>query len=255
MSWLNLLTPSAAVLAIFLGIALVIQSFRHGRQIRRIEQQIASAGLTAYDPTLERLKELSGLSEKKPPAEDRATGRPIASRRTQIIVAAIVGVVIIAGVAWAVSSHNSSSSKPSTSAKATTHTATTHTATSTKTTVTTPAAVVSCATATPISNPSDVTVSVYNASGVPGAAGKVIGPKLTSIGYSVGTIGNAPNGVSDATVSSVQYVTKSDLPAACSVATALGVSTHDVTALTVMPGSQAGSARVVVLVGRDIAGG
>ncbi len=71
MSWFNLLTPSAAVIAIFLAIALVIQSFRHGRQIRRLEQQIASSGLTAYDPTLERLKALSGLSDKK----DRVRGR------------------------------------------------------------------------------------------------------------------------------------------------------------------------------------
>ena len=52
-----------------------------------------------------------------------------------------------------------------------------------------------------------------------------------------------------------QYVTRSDLDAACSVATALGVAPAHVTALTLLPASQAGSAGVVVLVGKDIAAG
>lgn len=260
MSWLNLLTPSAAVIAIFLAIALVIQSLRHGRQIRRIEQQIASAGLSAYDPTLERLKALSGLSEKpaSKPASAGAGRQPIASRRAQIIVAAVVAVLIVAGIAWAVSSRNSSSSaKTITTTKTATKPAKTRTATSTgaTSTTTTPAVAASCATAAPISSPSAITVSVYNGSGVPGAAGKLIGPKLTSIGYSLGTVANAPNGETNATVSSVQYVTKSDLDAACSVATALGVPPGHVTALTLMPESQAGNSGVVVLVGQDLASG
>jgi len=253
-SWFNLLTPSAAVIAVFLAIALVIQSFRHGRQIRRLEQQIASAGLTAYDPTLERLKALSGLSEKKRRPESDGDGRaPMASRRTQIIVALVVAILIAAGIAWAVTSHNSSSTaKSGTSAKSTTAPATPHKVAPTGTTH---AVTASCATATPITSPSTVTVAVYNGSGVAGAARDVIGPKLTSVGYAVGTTANAPNGVSDAAVSSVQYVTRSDLDAACSVATALGVPPAHVARLTLMPASQAGSAGVVVLVGRDIASG
>ncbi len=254
MSWLNLLTPSAAIIAIFLALALVVQSFRHGRQIRRLEQQIASAGLTAYDPSLHRLKTLSGLSESKPAGSEG--GRPIASRRTQIVVAGVVGALIVAGVAWIVVARNSSSSKASASAKPTTHTATTHTATSTGTTTTTrPAAALTCANATPVSSPSATTVSVYNGSGVVGAAGKVVAPKLSSVGYTLGTVGNAPTGVSDAAVTSIQYVTKSDLDAACGVATALGVAARHVTSLTLVPASQAGNAGVIVLVGRDIAYG
>jgi hypothetical protein len=255
-SWLNLLTPSAAILAIFLALALVVQSFRHGRQIRRLEQQIASAGLTAHDPSLQRLKTLSGLSETK--QESGGGGRqPIASRRTQIIVAGVVGALIVAGVAWiALARNNSPSSKASASAKPTTHTTTTHSATSTGTTTTTrPAAALTCANATPASTPSATTVSVYNGSGVVGAAGKVVGPKLSSVGYTLGTIGNAPTGVSNAALSSIQYVTKSDLDAACSVATALGVASGHVTSLTLIPASQAGNAGVIVLVGRDIAYG
>jgi LytR cell envelope-related transcriptional attenuator len=254
-SWLNLLTPSAAIIAIFLALALVVQSFRHGRQIRRLEQQIASAGLTAYDPSLQRLKTLSGLSESKP-AGSEAGRQPIASRRTQIVVAGVVGALIVAGVAWIVVARNSSSSKARASAKPTTHTATTHTATSTGTTTTTrPAAALTCANATPVSSPSATTVSVYNGSGVVGAAGKVVGPKLSSVGYTLGTVGNAPTGVPNAAVSSIQYVTKSDLDAACGVATALGVAARHVTSLTLLPASQAGNAGVIVLVGRDIAYG
>jgi hypothetical protein len=255
-SWLNLLTPSAAIIAIFLALALVVQSFRHGRQIRRLEQQIASAGLTAYDPSLQRLKTLSGLSESKP-AGGEAGRQPIASRRTQIVVAGVVGALIVAGVAWIVVARNNSSSKASASAKPTTHTATTHTATSTGTTTTTtrPAAALTCANATPVSSPSATTVSVYNGSGVVGAAGKVVGPKLSSVGYTLGTVGNAPTGVSNAAVSSIQYVTKSDLDAACGVATALGVAAGHVTSLSLLPASQAGNAGVIVLVGRDIAYG
>ena len=220
MSWFNLLTPSAAVIAIFLAIALVIQSFRHGRQIRRLEQQIASAGLTAYDPTLERLKALSGLSEKKHRSGSGDDGRaPIASRRTQIIVAVVVAVLIAAGIAWAVKAHNSTSSaKSGASAKSTTTPAPTHRVTHTGTTHVVTA---SCATAAPVASPSTVTVAVYNGSGVAGAARNVIGPKLTSVGYTVGTTANAPNGLSDAATSSVQYVTRSDLDAACSVATGI----------------------------------
>jgi len=255
-SWLNLLTPSAAIIAIFLAIALVIQSFRHGRRIRRLEQQITSAGLTAYDPTLERLKALSGLSDKKDRSAADADGRqPIASRRTQVIVATVVALLIAAGVAWAVTSRNSSSpAKPSASARSTTKPTPTHKTTSTGTS-TTHVVTASCATATPVTSPSTVTVAIYNGSGVAGAAGNVIGPKLTSVGYSLGTIGNAPNGVSNAPVSSVQYVSRSDLDAACSVATALGVAPAHVTALSLLPASQAGSAGVVVLVGKDIAAG
>lgn len=241
------------MIAIFLAIALVIQSFRHGRQIRRLEQQIASAGLSAYDPTLERLKALSGLSEKKArPAAKEPAGKPIASRRTQIVVAAIVAVLIAAGVAWAVSSRGgSSSSTTGATAKSTAKSKTTHKTTTT----TTHAVTASCATVAPVSSPSSVDVAVYNGSGVTGAAKDVIAPKLTAVGYTVGTIADAPNGITGEATSSVQYVTRSDLAAACSVATALGVEPSHVTALTLMPESQTGSSGVVVLIGKDIAAG
>lgn len=253
MSWLNLLTPSAAVIAIFLAIAVVVQSFRHGRAIRRIEQQIASAGIAAYDPTLDRLKALSGLSESG--AADSRTKRLLSSRNL-IIAGVVVLVLIVAGGAWALLRQGGSTATSTTaSSKTTTHATTTQpsTSTATTTTTTTPAVTAVCATATPIATPSAVTVSLYNGSGVAGAAGKVLSPKLSAVGYAVGTVADAPGGVTDARTSKVEYVSKSDINAACSVATALGIPTTHVVPLTLLTATQAGTANVVVLIGTDIA--
>ena len=252
MSWLNLLTPSAAVIAIFLGLALVVQSFRHGRAIRRLEQQIAAAGLAAYDPTLDRLKVLTGLSED---ARAGSRVRGLMTRRNAIVAAVVVGVLVAAGVAWALM-RGSGSSVPGKTASSgtTTHHVTTQTrpaTTSTSTTSTTSA----CANATPIGNPTTVTVSLYNGSGVSGAAGKVISPKLSAIGYAIGTVANAPSGISGAALSQIEYVSRSNLDAACSVATVLGVPATQVAPLTLLPAAQAAPSQVVVLIGKDIASG
>jgi hypothetical protein len=245
-SWLNLVTPSAAIIAIFLAVALVIQSVRHGRQIRRIEQQIKAAGIAAYDPTLERLKELSGLSETAP-----GERRPTRTRnRGPLLIAGVVaGVIVLIGIVWAlVGGSGSSSSTASTGSKRTTSAA--HTATTATQTATAAASV--CANAAPVASPSAITVSVLNGSGVTGAARNVVGPKVTGIGYTLGTIGDTPTATVLST-SSVQYVTKADIPAACSIATALGVPVTRVTSLTVIPAANAGTAGVVVVVGKDIA--
>jgi len=258
-SWLNLLTPSAAILALFLGIALVIQSIRNGRRIKRIEQQISTAGLASYDPTLERLKELSGLSEQRAPAaatataeagRPRRTPRPPGNRRPLLIGGIVVAVLIVAGIAWALIAQGGSSST-STTTHATTHTATTtHPATTSSTSTTTHASSV-CSGVAPFASPSSVTVTVLNGSGVAGAARNVVSPKISGVGFNIGTVGNAPT-TGNATTS-IQYVTKADIPAACTVATTLGVPQTNVEALAVIPASQAGTSGVVVVVGKDTA--
>jgi hypothetical protein len=253
-SWLNLLTPSAAVLALFLGIALVIQSIRHGRQIKRIEQQISTAGLASYDPTLARLKELSGLSEQRAPAApaEPRTPRTPGNRRPLIIAGVIVGVVIVAGIAWALLAGGSSSSSASSTTTTHTHTGTkTHTATATTGATTQSAAASVCAHVAPFTSPSSVSVTVLNGSGVAGAARDVVSPKLSGVGFNIGTVSNAPT--TDDPTTSIQYVAKADIPAACSIATTLGVPPGNVAALTVIPTSQAGTSGVVVVVGKDTA--
>jgi hypothetical protein len=243
-SWLNLLTPSAAIIAIFLAVALVVQSIRHGRQIRRIEQQISSAGLASYDPTLDRLKELSGLSERP---NDVGPKGPPPGRRPLVIAGIVVGAIIVAGIIWALVGGGSSSSSSASTGTATTHTSVTQTTTHTATT-----SALLCANVAPVASPAAVTVSVYNGSGVAGAARNTVGPKITGVGYTLGTVGNAP-GATVSTTSSIQYVTKADIPAACSIATALGVAPTHVRSLTVVTPAQAGASGVVVLVGKDIA--
>ena len=244
-SWLNLLTPSAAIIAIFLAVALVVQSIRHGRQIRRIEQQINAAGIASYDPTLDRLKELSGLSERPDPTSRTRTGQ---GRRPLIIAGIVLAAIIVVGIIWALVGGGGSSSRSSAStggaktqtraANATTHTATT--------------AASLCANVAPVANPAAVKVSVYNGSGVAGAARNIVGPKITGVGYTLGTVGNAP-GATVSAASSIQYVTKTDVPAACSIATALSVAPTHISALSVITPAQAGTSGVVVVVGKDIA--
>jgi hypothetical protein len=71
-------------------------------------------------------------AEARAPATGLTAYEPIASGRTQIIVAIVVALLIAAGVAWAVTSHNSSTSgKPGASAKSTTKPTTPHRTTST----------------------------------------------------------------------------------------------------------------------------
>ena len=246
MSWLNLLTPSAAIIAIFLAVALVVQSIRHGRQIRRIEQQISSAGIASYDPTLDRLKELSGLTERPAAAGRKA---PASGRRPLVIGGIVVAAIIVIAIIWAlVGSGGSSSSSSASTGGAKTQTrpattTTTHTATT---------AASLCADVAPVANPAAVTVSVYNGSGVAGAARNIVGPKITGVGYALGTVGNAP-GATVSPTSSIQYVAKTDIPAACSIATALGVAPAHITTLSVVTPAQAGTSGVVVVVGKDIA--
>lgn len=56
--WLDLLTPSAAALAILFAIALVIQSIRHGRALRRLESRVTEREGAGARVSLDRLREL-----------------------------------------------------------------------------------------------------------------------------------------------------------------------------------------------------
>ena len=189
-------------------------------------------------------KELSGLSERPDAASRRS---PAPGRRPLIIGALVVAAIIVAGIIWALVGGGGSSSSSSAStggAKTQTHaTTTTHTATT---------AASLCADVAPVASPSAVTVSVYNGSGVAGAARNLVGPKITGVGYTLGTVGNVPGATVSAT-SSIQYVAKTDIPAACSIATALGVAPAHITSLSVVTPAQAGTSGVVVVVGNDIA--
>lgn len=64
--WLDLLTPSAAALALLLVIAVVVQAIRHGRAVRRLESRLAEREGAGARVSLDRLRSLqarSGISE------------------------------------------------------------------------------------------------------------------------------------------------------------------------------------------------
>jgi hypothetical protein len=112
-----------------------------------------------------------------------------------------------------------------------------------------------CANTTPVRSPSAVTVSLYNGSGLAGAARTRVGPRLAALGYTIGTIANAPHGLTSVKTSRIEFVKRAGIAAACSVARGLGLSTARVGPLTLVPVAQADAANVVVLVGKDVAGG
>ena len=58
MEWLRLVAPSAAVLSLFLAVALIIQSIRHGRAIRRLEGRLEAGEGAASRASLERIAAL-----------------------------------------------------------------------------------------------------------------------------------------------------------------------------------------------------
>ncbi len=67
--WLDLLTPSAAALAILFAVALVIQSIRHGRALRRLEGRLAEREGAGARVSLDRLRELQQRRTPSVPAE------------------------------------------------------------------------------------------------------------------------------------------------------------------------------------------
>lgn len=94
------------------------------------------------------------------------------------------------------------------------------------------------------------TVAVLNASGVTGAAGTTIGPKVETAGYRLGEVGDAPR--EDALTSSVMWRAGKQAVAQ-NVAKDLGIT--QAPPLDGIPASKLGDADVVVVVGKDLAAG
>ncbi len=258
MSWLNLLTPTAAVLAVFLAAAALLQSIRNSRALRSIHDRLADAGFAAKEVEVAALKKIGDVptataaaaassGEDRPQREPRPKSSPL---RTSWIVGAIIIVGLIA-VGWILFGGNSSSSGSTAAAPATNTTTTPGLGTGT-TPPTHPVVVTACSHVTPVASPSSVTVSVYNGSGVAGAAGQIVSPKLSSVGYAIGVIANAQE-TQPLTTTAIQYAKARDANAACNVAAVLGVKGSHVVLMTPAQRTQAGTSNVAVLVGTDIA--
>jgi LytR cell envelope-related transcriptional attenuator len=97
--WLDLLTPSAAALALLLAIALIVQTVRHGRSVRRLESRLAEREGAAARVSLDRLTQLqrragtsTGMNES---TRDSPRLPPLGNIAAVLAVLALVG-----GTSW-----------------------------------------------------------------------------------------------------------------------------------------------------------
>jgi LytR cell envelope-related transcriptional attenuator len=243
--WIDLLTPSAAVLALFFSIALVVQAWRHGRAIRRIEQRLISNGTAGADAPLERIAQLQQritTSEGVRPRRNLGAGPPRA-----VVLGAIAAAVVILGAGgWYFFIRDSGNSGKNSAGTSPGQTSTTDTTPVPPNPTQVPAN-------PPAVDPGTVTVAVFNASGVDGAALNTVGPKLEQqFGYVLGKINNPPDGRSDLKVSVVQWA-KGQKAKAANVAHDLGIEKY--IPLEGITPEQIDNADVLVIVGLDLATG
>lgn len=254
MEWIDLITPALAAFAALVAIGLGVQAFRQGRHIRRLEQRLEQSGVAGTQAPLERLQQLQqrvSTSSGVRPATGEGTSR------IGIAIAAVVALAAIAaGVYWFVLRDTPPANDTPTATTTTTArtSSTAKGATTAPTTTQAAAPQGNCTNVKPLDDPGLVTVTVFNASGVTGAALNTVWPLLSTAGYTQGMIDNPPDGQSELTTSAVMFVAPADKRAACAVAAELGL--QRVSPLDGYTPDQVGSnANVVVLVGRDLAGG
>ncbi len=213
--WLDLLTPSAAALALLLGIALVIQAIRHGRSMRRLESRLAEREGAAARVSLDRLMQL----QRRPQTSTAPAAGP-RSRRTVPVgqIAAVVAVLAVAvGTGWYLFSRGDESGNAG-------PTQSTPTATRIQGTITTARPAVTNdqvpATPPPLDQPkSAYTILVLNGSGVTGAAAALV-PVVQAQGWATAPAGNATS--SEEKTSFVMYL-PGKAPVADNLAIDLGI--------------------------------
>ncbi len=240
MDWLDLLTPSAAVLALFIAVGLVVQSIRHGRAIRRLEQGLAQAGGVAVEASLERIQQLQARAN----ISSGEVGPPSALlRRAGVIVAAVVALLVVAGLTWAFFLRGGDGDDALAGGNE-----------QTISTPTGPPAVPPDQSTVPddlppLDNKSLYDVAVLNATEVSGLATNVIAPRVENEGYQVPYIGDAPEGGLQTSV--VMYA-EGQKRVGQNVADDLGIA--EATPLDGISPDQIGGADAVVLIGEDLAG-
>jgi small-conductance mechanosensitive channel len=239
MDWVDLLTPSAAILALFAAIGLGIQSIRQSRHIRRLEEQVANGGGTAGKASLERLQQLQARAKVSQGGVAPAGGG--GSLRTWAIAGVSVLVVaLIGGAVWALFLRDSGDG--TSTAKATTPKVRTTPLAPDRTDLV-PAVV------PPLVNKGQYTVAILNGSGVSGAAGEKIGPLVAASGYVVGNVTNAPTSTIKRSV--VMFPKASGKIVAQNVAKDLGI--RRARKVDGVSPETYGDADAVVIVGKDLA--
>jgi hypothetical protein len=241
--WLDLVVPSAAILALFGVVALLYVAIRQSRVIRRLEQRLADRGEASIEAPLQRIAELQAR-------EQVSSGRPAytAQLRTAGIVAlAALALVLAIGGVWYLFVRDDGGGGGTASAEPPAA------ATTAGTTANPPEPVDQTLVPDEVPAIDDkalYTVAVLNASGVSGAAGDITAPRLQAEGWNVPPelIDNAPD---VGRQESVVMFTRGKRRVAWNVAEDLGIKrAPPVDGLT---SDQYGNADVIVLVGLDIA--
>jgi LytR cell envelope-related transcriptional attenuator len=246
MAWLDLVTPSAAILGLFAAVGLIIVAIRQGRAIRRLEERLARQGEAATPAPLQRIAELQARQKV-------SSGTPSLDRQLRmvgaIVVAALVIVLAIGGIWYLFVRGDGNSGATAQEPAAATATSTTGTAPGAPNPVDStlvPGDVPS------LGDPSRYTVAVFNASGITGIARTVVAPALQNEGFQVPTslVTNPPDGATDRAQSVVMW-TKGNKRVAWNVAKILGIKRAP--PLDGYTPAQVGNAAAIVLVGRDLA--
>jgi hypothetical protein len=249
--WIDLLTPSMAVIAVFLAVGLIVQSIRHARAIRRLEDRLAQVGAAATESPLERIAQ---LQERQTTSQGGV--RPPANRRGLAIAAVAVTAIVAvgAGVWWFGLREDTPATTAGTGGGGANGNGTTTSGGTTTTASVDPGL---CRNVPALTDNGLVLTTILNASGVSGAANNVVRPKISNAGYSIGVVGNPPDGRADLRRSVVQYMKPKDRVAACNVAKDLGLRPVKVSQAEGFSADQVGGdqVNVVVLVGTDLANG
>ncbi|MBJ7455566.1 MAG: LytR C-terminal domain-containing protein [Thermoleophilia bacterium] len=246
MAWLDLVVPSAAILALFGVVALVVVAVLQGRKVRHLEDRLARSGDAAEEAPLQRIAELQARHAV-------SSGTPGASGSLRM--AGIIGLVALAlfaaiGGVWYLFVRDDGGGGAQAGTPATTA--------STSTTPAQPPTPVDT-TLVPENVPdvpdrSIYTIAVFNATGIAGAAGDVVAPALVNEGWSIPPelIANEPNALTGLKESVVMF-TRGKRRVAQNVAKDLGVTRAP--PLDGYTPDQIGDADVVVVVGLDLANG
>lgn len=235
----------AIAVACVLMVAVVVVVLLQARRINRLERALAERGDGADDASLRRIAELQARQE----ASEGIRG-PAPSLRTALTVGAGVLVLLLAmGGVWLFATGGDdgggADAASATTAGSSTGTAPARPTTSPVSATALPASI------PPLEDTSQFTVKVYNASGVAGAAGDGIVPRLDTEGYDMLVADNYPNDETGLARSVVMYNGKKNQAAAWNIADVLGVKrAPPLEGLTV---DQIGGADVVVVVGLDLA--
>lgn len=275
---LSLLVPIAAITAFFGMIALAVRSLIVGRTLRRLEDQLHQGGGSAVDASLERVRQLQARAAV-------STGAPTPARAITVGLIALLafGAVMVGG--WMILRGDGNGGEtPAAQTETDGNTQEQEPAPSTDGDDPAPAdtgdggddgtdtddpgivdaqtddgtdPAVSGSDSVPTSPPELVdkaqyTVAIFNATDVNGAAGEKTRPRIELAGYSIGTIGDSPDGRQDLQRSVVMWPPGKQ-EVAWNVAKDLGVSLAP--ALDGFTEAEVGSADAIVFVGFDLANG